>query len=312
MAALLGVASGAGYAQRLEVRPVETVTLSAQQVLIGDKSGKPASVSGELRIPKGGTDRLPAVILVHGASGILPALVDLWVPTINSLGIATFVIDVYSGRDIHNNPAEQASLSSLAMMVDAYNTLAMLAKHDRIDPQRVAIMGFSKGSVAALYSSNERFRKAYAPADLEFAAHIGMYSVCNTTYRDDDKVTGKPIRLFHGIADDWVPVEPCRQYVARLKNASADVVLTEYPDATHGYDLTSLKKEPIKLQATTSRNCTLAEGDGGMILNVATNQPFKGADDPCMEKGVAIAYNEAATIATVTAVKEFLLATLKP
>jgi dienelactone hydrolase len=270
-------------------------------------------VSGELRIPKGGTDRLPVVILVHGASGISPAIVDLWVPTINSLGIATFVIDVYSGRDIHNHPPEQASLSGLAMMVDAYNTLGMLAKHDRIDPKRVAIMGFSKGSVAALYSSNERFRKAYAPADLEFAAHIGMYSVCNTTYRDDDKVTGKPIRLFHGIADDWVPVEPCRQYVARLKNASADVVLTEYPDATHGYDLASLKKELTKLpQVTTGRNCTLAEGDGGTILNAATRQPFNFVSDPCMEKGVAIAYNEAATTATVAAVKEFLVATLKP
>ena len=136
-------------------RLVETVTLTAPQVLTGDKSGKPATLAGELRIPKGGSDRIPAVILVHGASGVVPAIVDRWVPVINNLGIATFVIDVYSGRDIHNNPAEQAQVSALAMMVDSYRALDMLAKHERIDPKRVAIMGFSKGSVAALYSGTE-------------------------------------------------------------------------------------------------------------------------------------------------------------
>jgi hypothetical protein len=36
VAALLGVASGPGYTQRLEVRTVETVTLTAQQVLTGE------------------------------------------------------------------------------------------------------------------------------------------------------------------------------------------------------------------------------------------------------------------------------------
>ena len=70
---LLGVTSIPAYAQRFEIRPVETVTLTTQQVLTGDKAGKSATVAGELRIPKGGTDPMPAVLLVHGASGIIPA-----------------------------------------------------------------------------------------------------------------------------------------------------------------------------------------------------------------------------------------------
>jgi hypothetical protein len=41
------------YAQmRFEIRPVETITLSTQQFLTGDKNGKPAILAGELRIPK--------------------------------------------------------------------------------------------------------------------------------------------------------------------------------------------------------------------------------------------------------------------
>jgi hypothetical protein len=60
-----------GHAQaRVEVRPIETITLSTQQFLTGDKNGKPATLAGELRIPRPGTDRLPAAILIHGSGGI--------------------------------------------------------------------------------------------------------------------------------------------------------------------------------------------------------------------------------------------------
>ncbi len=138
------------------------------------------------------------------------------------------------------------------MMVDAYRALGALAKHPRIDPNRIAVMGFSKGAIAALYSSNERFRQMYSPPDLKFAAHIGLYTPCNITFRDDDKLTGKPIRLFHGTADDWVPVEPCRSYVERLKKSGADIALAEYPGAYHAYDIFSLK-EPVRLPPDRSR-----------------------------------------------------------
>jgi len=171
-------------------------------------------------------------------------------------------------------------------------------------------MGFSKGAVAAVYSSNERFRKLYAAANAQFAAHIGLYTPCNTTYRDDDKTTGKPIRLFHGIADDYVSIVPCRAYVERLKGAGADATLTEYPDAYHAYDA-FLLKEPLRLpQAQTGRNCLVKEGENGVVLNAKTEIAFTLAD-PCMERGAQVAYNAAAHQATVKAVKEFLTATFK-
>jgi hypothetical protein len=81
-----------GHAQaRVEVRPVETITLSTQQFLIGDKNGNPATLAGELRIPRSGTDRLPAVILLHGSGGI-SASHERWVQELNSAGVATFLV----------------------------------------------------------------------------------------------------------------------------------------------------------------------------------------------------------------------------
>ena len=294
---------------RIEIQPIETVTLKTKQFLTGDLNGKATVIAGELRIPKPGSDKLPAVVLVHGSGGVSGST-DRWAQELNSIGVAAFILDSFSGRGIVNTGSDQSQLDSLAMMVDAYRVLGRLAQHPRIDPNRIAVMGFSKGAVTALYSSNERFRKLYAAPNTQFVAHIGLYTPCNVAYRDDDKTTGKPIRLFHGIADDYVSIGPCRDYVERLKAAGADATLTEYPDAYHGYDA-FLLKEPLRLpQAQTGRNCFLKEADDGVIINAKSGNLFT-LEDPCMEKGPQVAYNAAAHQATVKAVKEFLTVTFK-
>jgi dienelactone hydrolase len=300
---LIGIA-GDAYAQILELRPVETVTLSTEQFLTGSTSDSPATLGGELRIPTTGTDRIPAVILIHGGSGVTP-MIERWAQEINDIGMASFVIDSYSGRGIPGSKVD-----SMAMMIDAFSALGVLALHPRIDPDRIAIMGTSKGALAALYSSNERFRLMYAPPHMAFAAHIALYAPCMTIYRDDDKVTGKPIRMFHGVADELFSVEACRAYVARLKKSGADVVLTEFPDAGHAFDAFVLKRPLTFPKGKTLRNCRLVEGDAGQILNSATGNAFD-VSDPCVGEGFAFAYNEAAATATTDAVKAFLVATFK-
>jgi dienelactone hydrolase len=147
---------------------------------------------------------------------------------------------------------------------------------------------------------------------VEFAAHIGLYTPCNVSYTDDDRLTGKPVRLFHGIADDYVSIEPCRTYTGRLNQAGADVVLTEYPNAHHAYDVFTLPASQQSATAQTTRNCLLREGEKGQVLNAKTGQLYNLATDPCVERGPHIGYNEAAAKATVAAVKEFLTQTFKP
>jgi hypothetical protein len=52
---------------RTEIHPVQTVTLSTADFLLGKKDGKPATIAGELRIPKSEpTDWQP--VFVHGAA----------------------------------------------------------------------------------------------------------------------------------------------------------------------------------------------------------------------------------------------------
>jgi dienelactone hydrolase len=288
---------------RTEVHPIASLTQTTQQFLRSGMQGTPVTLAGELRIPKAGTDRLPAVILVHGSGGI-GANIDGWAHTLNAMGVAVFILDSFSGRGITSTVADQTQLDALAMMTDAYRALALLQKHPRIDPARIAVMGFSKGAVAAVYSSAVRFRRLYVPLGPGFAAHIGLYTPCNMQLRDDDKV-GAPIRLFHGAPDDWVPATPCRDYVARLKKAGADVSLTEYPGAWHAYDNPATPVPVINAAAQTSRGCRMREDVDGQMLNIATGKAF-AYTDACVEHGAHIGYNQAAYDATLIAVKDFL------
>jgi dienelactone hydrolase len=293
---------------RTQIHAIPTVTLTPKQFLTGDQNGKPAVVAGVLRIPgpPAATDKLPAIILVPGVGGLFPSH-DHWAEELNSIGIAVFILDPYAGRGAFTIN-ESAQLGARTMIVDSYRALALLAENPRIDPARIAVMGFSLGGAAGLYSSNERFRKIYGPSTTQFVAHIALYAGCDLIYHDDTKTTGKPIRLFHGAADDWVSIVPCRSYVERLKKAGADVTLTEFADAYHAYD-GPYNATPVTLpEALTIRNCSLEEGENGEIINSKTGKPFDGKD-PCIEKGVHVGYNAAAYQATLKAVKDFLRAT---
>lgn len=295
---------------RTEIILFQSVTLTDKQFLMGEKDGKPVTLTGELRLPRLGNDRLPVVILLHGSGGIGSYVTD-WEQDLNAMGVATFVIDSFTGRGIKNTMYDQSQLGLTAMIVDAYRALALLAKHPRVDPARIAVMGFSRGGMAALYASLKRFQRMHGPTNLEFAAYIPFYAVCSTTFRDDEDVSDKPIRLFHGTADDWVPVAPCRAYVERLKAKSKDVQLTEYAGAYHMFDWKALKT-PVKLEkALSPGQCRFAEAKDGGFINVKTKEPFTWTD-PCFQYGVTIAYDEKASNEARKAVKEFVTTTLKP
>ncbi len=306
--AALGAQSSSAQVARIEVHPIQTMTLTDQQFLAGAKDGKPTTVAGVLRIPRPGTDRLPAVILVHGSGGI-GGNVDYWQQQLSDIGVATFTIDYFTGRGIENTLADQTKLGFLSAIIDVYRALALLASHPRIDPNRIAVMGFSRGARVALYASLTRFQKMHAQEGPSFAAYLAFYTPCNTRYLEDEAVSNKPIRLFHGTADDYVPVAPCRTYVERLHKAGKDVQLTEYAEAQHVFDNPLLKEGPLAFPTwQTTRRCRLLEESPGRIINAETKQPFTYAD-PCVEYGPHIAYNSAALNAATQAVKDFLRAT---
>lgn len=133
---------------RVEIYPISTFTLTDQQFLMGDSSGKPVTISGELSIAQG-SGKLPLVVLMHGSGGA-GSNIQYWKRVFNGVGVSTFVIDSLSGRGLTGVGSNQALLGRLSYLMEIYQALPILAKHPRIDPDRIALMGFSRGGQAAL------------------------------------------------------------------------------------------------------------------------------------------------------------------
>jgi cephalosporin-C deacetylase-like acetyl esterase len=155
-------------AARIEAIPVQTLTISDQQFLTGDRSGRPTTIAGALRIARG-SGRLPLVILMHGSGGF-EANTDLWRRQFESLGISTFALDSFTGRGIASTVVDQSQLGRLNMILDLYRSLPVLAAHPQVDPSRIAVMGFSRGGQASLYATLKRFRKLWNPSGIDPAA----------------------------------------------------------------------------------------------------------------------------------------------
>jgi dienelactone hydrolase len=132
-------------AARVEAIPIQTLTISDEQFLKGDAYGRPTTIAGVLRIAQG-PGRLPLVILVPGSGGF-NANADVWDRQFEPMGISTFAMDSFAGRGIVSTVVDQPQLGRLNMILDLYRSLAVLAAHPRVDPNRIAVMGFSRGKL---------------------------------------------------------------------------------------------------------------------------------------------------------------------
>jgi dienelactone hydrolase len=209
-------------------------------------SGVPArdaAVSGELRIPASARERVAAVVILHSSPGF-DGRGAFYAEALNRAGLATVEIDYLHGRGIPASPR--------ANLPHVYGTLGHLARHPRIDPARIGVMGFSWGGILALLTSSEALTRQYGDGQ-RFAAHLPLYPICwrhrgvlagtpggwtdlaPAVYR---RLTGAPVHILAGARDDY-DGEPgaCPNFVADLPaEARARVALTVYPDATFGWD----------------------------------------------------------------------------
>lgn len=292
------------FAARTELRQIQTLTLSDQQFLTGDADGKPVTIAGELRIAQG-SGRLPVVVLQHGSAGFAPNI-EYWSRQLNALGISTFALDGFTGRGLTEVNSNQALLGRLNFILDVYRALDVLAVHSRVDPSRIALMGFSRGGQAALYASVKRFQQLWNKSGVEFAAYLPFYPDCMTTYRSDTDIADRPIRIFGGTPDDYNPIALCKGYVERLKAAGHDVELTEYFTAPHAFD-NPLGAQPAAIAPTfeSVRNCRIHEEADGVLVNAETNEPFS-YKDACVVHGPHLGHDALASEAATDSVETFL------
>ncbi len=297
------------YAARTELQPIQTLTLTDQQFLTGNDKGEPVTITGELRIAQG-AGRLPVVVLLHGGNG-LTANIDYWSRELNAMGISTFALDSMTGRRLTQVLTKNEALGRLAFTLDSYRALAVLAKHPRVDPDRIVLMGFSRGGQDALYASLTRFQRMWNKSGVEFAAYLALYPDCAMTYQAETDIADRPVRIFGGTTDDVAPVSACKSYAERLKTAGHDVEITEYPNAPHAFD-NPIGAEPAAMLPglQSVKNCKIREEANGVLVNLETSLPFS-YKDACVVHGGHLGHDPIATEAATASVKTFLRQTFK-
>jgi dienelactone hydrolase len=304
--AVAGTALTATDSSRLRF---DSVTLSDPQFLTGAQGGQPVEIWGDLRLPAADEERFPAVILIHGSGGVGPHE-ERWADELASIGAATFILDSFSARGINETAEDQSRLSLGAMIVDAYRAAELLASHPRIDPNRIALMGFSRGGYASLYASLTRFQRLHQRVPLEFVAYVAFYPFCNATFIDDTQVSDRPIRIFHGTADDYTPISPCREYVERLRRAGKDVQLIEYPGAQHGFDSPGREPSVFLPRLVNPSRCFFVERAPGVVVHRDSGQPVDFRD-ACFTRGVTLGYDARAHADATQSVKTLLSTVFK-
>lgn len=250
------------------------------------RTDEPLVLSGELRFPDG-PGPFPAVVLMHGCSGLPSRSVSGWEPVLREWGLATFVVDSFGNRGLRE-VCTRGGLRSTDRIPDAYAALRILATHPRIDARRVVLMGFSHGGLATLASattwSRERFTVAGGPA---FLAFFPFYPYCNGRSEQPLALAG-PVHIHTGELDDWTPAAPCVRLAAEARAAGVDVEITVYEGAAHGFDSigTAVQRLPDVLNgaACFPRVATVM----GPVLN---EEELRA----CTRRGATVGWNPEAT-----------------
>ncbi|EKF60330.1 hypothetical protein QWE_06976 [Agrobacterium albertimagni AOL15] len=281
-------------------------TMSDHQFLSGQiDAAKRVNLLGGLMFPdKEPVGPVPVIVLLHGSDGPRSAAAWNWARILARAGFASLRVDSYSARGHDQIYTNQGAVGEFANVVDAFSALAVLAQDQRIDPKRIVVMGFSRGGIGALYTAMRRFEDIWAPTGLQFAGHLPFYPPCNFALEGQLEVGPEPIRAFHGDADVWNPLLPCKNYIDRLAAAGHDASLTVYEGAHHSFDHPGSPSYNVVSDAQTSRACFRREVNG-ILTNSATGNAFSWTDD-CVELGPAVQMNPAAMSAAEQDVLAFL------
>jgi dienelactone hydrolase len=203
----------------------DTVQVAARRMnLMGSHSDK--RLLGYLAQPDARGPH-PAVIELHGCNGFgdFDAVVADVLKSYGYVALALDSLDRINACTVSDGDVGEA--------FDAYAALDWLAGQKSVDPDRIALLGFSMGGMATLDGVEAGVGAIEKTEKRHFRAAVAYYPVCR--YRAG--VMTVPTLILIGDKDDWTPAQRCRDMMARRAGKGAPVRLVVYPGATHAFNV---------------------------------------------------------------------------
>ncbi len=186
------------------------------------------TLKGNLQIPETTAAKVPAVILVHGAGGI-DSRQSGWASFLRKQGYATMTIDYFSPRGISGRSVPRPPRPT-SDITDAAN---LLGTHPRIDPDRIAVIGWSNGATMAIDLASQS--GGSIPEDVPIKGFVAIYPVCQLASLGANR-RNEPVLILLGDKDSFTTPDACNSLVERAKMRKRDARLVVYEGVYHGWD----------------------------------------------------------------------------
>jgi dienelactone hydrolase len=199
--------------------------LNSIEVIPGDR------IQGYLAKPEG-AGPFPAVIGLHGCAGMHDTTKQRLTDDLVAWGYVILLVDSYATRGIEHACTSSAFATIIKRTRDAYGALVFLARQTFVDPQHVAVIGFSAGAWVTLsVAEPNSFQLFVPPSNLRFQAAVAFYPPCQQAGVRPEI----PTLVLIGALDDWTPAADCSNKVAAWGNDGPPIELVVYPGTHHSF-----------------------------------------------------------------------------
>ncbi len=173
--------------------------------------------------------RQPAVMLLHACGGMRRHVTQDWPTFLTGLGYVVMAVDTYGPRGVSScrtfpggNVRGQTTQAQ-----DAGGALKYLVAQPFVDPNRIAVMGYSTGAIAInRFIVGRMFEDRDGP---RFAAAVSFYGRCE--FMPTVLFDPVPTLLITAEYDELI-----RPLCVRAANTTDWIELTDIKSAYHGFD----------------------------------------------------------------------------
>ena len=217
--------------------PMSPETLSFDTLTFDHPAAcRPARLTASLFLPEPCKRPAPCMVILTSSAGVQRHREHYYAQALNDAGIAALIIDSFAGRGVRRTVADQTLVSAAQMEGDAFAALALLRADRRIDPERVGLMGVSKGGVATLNAAiavRERWRNGFPHL---FDLHVAICPGATAQHRDPT-THGQPMFFMLAARDDYTPAPLAIEYAERMRSAgNSRIRVKVYGSAHHGWE----------------------------------------------------------------------------
>ncbi len=214
----------------------EAVTISSRQA------------GGELRLPgilhaPSGAGRFGAVVMLCGCAGYAKGpdarQQSAWAARLVGWGYVALQLDSFTPRGFPRGVCKNGGkVNALERARDAYAAKSYLASLSFVDPERIAVMGWSHGGWAVM-EIVDRYKRRGGVSP--FKAAVGYYPLCRKVVEPDT-----PLLVLIGAKDDWSSPSACEclKKNGAYRGSDSEFSLKVYPDAYHAFDVV---RRPIEV-----------------------------------------------------------------